>query len=79
MRVNRYSIVPKRRDGSIVLSVRDEAGDAGTSRLKAALESSDGSGLGLRVVHAMAIAFEARILDRPFMSRLHAICTLQGL
>lgn len=51
----------KRRDGSIVLSVRDEAGDAGASRLKAALEGGDGSGLGLRVVHAMASALEARI------------------
>ena len=51
----------KRRDRSMVLSVRDGAGDAGASRLKAALEGGDGRGLGLRVVHAMASALEARI------------------
>ncbi|GAC1307816.1 MAG: hypothetical protein NVSMB21_12320 [Vulcanimicrobiaceae bacterium] len=51
----------ERRDGEIVLTVRDEAGDAGAARLRAALERGDGDGLGIRVVRAMANALEARL------------------
>ena len=53
------------RDGVATIRISDEAGESGTARLAAALHDGEGSGLGLRVVHAMAQSLGARLAVTP--------------
>ena len=66
------------RHGSVVLSVRDEAGADGTVRLKAAFVEGNGSGLGLRVVHAMVSALEAQLTVESIATESTVYFALKG-